>query len=80
MFRSEASQLLGAYARLLARFSELPDRPAPWESEADLERRCDGVVWLIGWLESHPDASLEEYRAEVARTQQAGPCWPGGPK
>lgn len=63
------SDIADIRALLIGRFDSLEDIP---ENAAAFEL----AVWLIGWCDEHPAATLEEYRAAKNRAVQYGTTWP----
>ena len=65
-----ANELEDTRARLVSEWEKIPDLPPIEDVERLCERSCK-LVALIDWIDNHPDATREEYRAELSRVQQA---------
>lgn len=57
--------------RLIEAWEQIPDHPPADQVDAQCER-AHGLVRLIGWIDTHPNANMQDYRAEVARMKEQG--------
>lgn len=65
--------MMGDVRRQLVKLWEaIPDRPPAGQVTA-LCARADGLVYLIGWVDRNPSATLAQYKEEEAWVRQHGP-------
>jgi len=56
--------------RLIESWSAIPDHATADQVDALCDRAWN-LVQLIGWIDTHETATMQDYRAEVARMKEA---------